>query len=208
MNIKDFILGYLIGKGDGGGGASIEPLTVTENGEYSEEGIAYSPVNVNVAGGGGASNIKTGTFTATTAGQVGTVDTGYDGNGYPIAMLIVVDGGVSNSSNTSWYNLIHRYAVGLYVMTKSVMATAANYMNGTTDYADLILLYKSSTTSATSYNRTGDVNQRIYKQQAPYEDSLATVAIPSKSSFKYVSSDTSYGFAPGITYRYWIIYSE
>ena len=51
MNIKDFILGYLIGKNDGGGGASVEPLTVTENGEYSEEGVAYSPVTVNVAGG-------------------------------------------------------------------------------------------------------------------------------------------------------------
>lgn len=51
MNIKDFILGYLIGKNDGGGGASVEPLTVTENGEYSEEGVAYSPVTVNVSGG-------------------------------------------------------------------------------------------------------------------------------------------------------------
>lgn len=50
MNIKDFILGYLIGKGDGGGGSSvdIEPLSVTENGEYSEEGTAYSPVTVDV----------------------------------------------------------------------------------------------------------------------------------------------------------------
>lgn len=50
MNIKDFILGYVIGKNDGGGGSSvdIEPLSVTQNGEYSEEGIAYSPVTVEV----------------------------------------------------------------------------------------------------------------------------------------------------------------
>lgn len=53
MNIKDFIMGYLIGKQDGGGGSGVdvEPLTVTENGEYSEEGVAYSPVTVNVSGG-------------------------------------------------------------------------------------------------------------------------------------------------------------
>ena len=65
MNIKDFVLGYLIGKGDGGGGSSvdIEPLSVTENGEYSEEGVAYSPVNVNVAGGGGGLEFETGTWT-------------------------------------------------------------------------------------------------------------------------------------------------
>lgn len=33
------------------GGATVEALNVTENGTYSEEGKAYSPVVVNVAGG-------------------------------------------------------------------------------------------------------------------------------------------------------------
>ena len=35
--------------GGGGGGVTVEPLSVTENGTYQEEGKAYSPVNVNVA---------------------------------------------------------------------------------------------------------------------------------------------------------------
>lgn len=35
----------------GGGGVTVEALSVTENGTYSEEGKAYSPVTVNVAGG-------------------------------------------------------------------------------------------------------------------------------------------------------------
>ena len=36
----------------------IEELTVTENGTYSEEGKAYSPVTVNVSGGGTEYDIK------------------------------------------------------------------------------------------------------------------------------------------------------
>lgn len=34
--------------GGGGGGVTVEALSVTENGTYSEEGKAYSPVTVNV----------------------------------------------------------------------------------------------------------------------------------------------------------------
>lgn len=43
---------------------SIEPLSVTENGTYSQSGKAYSPVIVNVSGGGGSVNIDTKTVTA------------------------------------------------------------------------------------------------------------------------------------------------
>ena len=84
MNIKDFILGYLIGKNDGGGGSSvdIEPLSVTENGEYSEEGVAYSPVTVDVpnsytAGDEGkvVSNGGLVSQTSDTVTENGTVDT-------------------------------------------------------------------------------------------------------------------------------------
>ena len=37
--------------GGGGGDVTVEALSVTENGTYSEEGKAYSPVTVDVAGG-------------------------------------------------------------------------------------------------------------------------------------------------------------
>lgn len=75
MNIKDFILGYRIGKGDGGGGSGVdvEPLSVTENGEYSEEGVAYSPVTVNVAGGGGGLEYEQGTWTPNEDTTKGTI---------------------------------------------------------------------------------------------------------------------------------------
>lgn len=45
------------------GGATVEALNVTENGTYSEEGKAYSPVVVNVAGG--SSDFSTAEVTVT-----------------------------------------------------------------------------------------------------------------------------------------------
>ena len=47
--------GYLVLSPDGGGGSvTVEPLSVTQNGTYTaSSGTAYSPVTVNVSGGGG-----------------------------------------------------------------------------------------------------------------------------------------------------------
>lgn len=46
----------------GGTSVEIEALSVTENGTYSEEGKAYSPVTVNVEGGGGGGDFLTVTL--------------------------------------------------------------------------------------------------------------------------------------------------
>lgn len=51
MDILDLIKAKLFGKGGGGGGSTItvEPLSVSENGEYeADEGYAYNPVEVAV----------------------------------------------------------------------------------------------------------------------------------------------------------------
>jgi len=204
MNIKDFIIGYLIGKQDGGGGASVEPLTVTENGEYSEEGVAYSPVTVNVAGGGGgASNIKTGTFT-TTAGEnnyVQDVDTGYTGNGYPIAGIICVDGGLA--ANADWLAMTQK--IGFYAFTKSVFSTTPAYNGGANDKATCHTGYKYSG----NYSKGGTLENLIYIQSNPVNSISGCLAIKDKSTIRcYVNQAADYGFAPGVTYRYWIVYSE
>lgn len=50
--------------GGGGGDVTVEALSVTENGTYSEEGKAYSPVTVNVA-----SDFDTATITLVPSGN-------------------------------------------------------------------------------------------------------------------------------------------
>lgn len=49
------LLGAHIG---GGSSVTVEPLYVTENDTYSEEGKAYSPVTVNVSGGGNFGSLQ------------------------------------------------------------------------------------------------------------------------------------------------------
>ena len=77
---------YAIGKakgGGGGGGVTVEELSVTQNGEYSEEGVAYSPVTVEVpnsyAAGDEGKVVSNGALVAQTAHATvttnGTVDT-------------------------------------------------------------------------------------------------------------------------------------
>lgn len=46
---KDVDILGVVGSYEGGGDVTVEALSVTENGTYSEEGKAYSPVTVNVA---------------------------------------------------------------------------------------------------------------------------------------------------------------
>lgn len=191
----------------GGSVTSIVPLTVTENGEYAEEGKAYSPVTVDVpTGGGGASNIVTGTFTASEG--INALDVGYTGNGYPIAAIFAVDGGLSNPDYTDWYNAVANGAVGMWSMTKSNMTSTPTY-NGsytTTDGCSVSTLRKTS--DAQTYQATGGALVATFAANAnPNSSPNTCIKIADKKTFNYFAS-TAGGLKTGITYRYWIVYSE
>ena len=105
---------------------------------------------------GGASNFVTGTFTTgSTTGTTGTLDVPYTGAGYPLALVIVVEGGMYNSAVTPWYSAVSRYAVGQFVATKANTTTAPSYgTSGAANQGSVQVMYKSSTSSATSYSST------------------------------------------------------
>ena len=79
MELYDLLLAKSL-NGGGGGGVTVEELTVTENGDYSEAGKAYSPVHVNVSGGSSVGqcdllasyNLGEINYSGTTAQEIGT----------------------------------------------------------------------------------------------------------------------------------------
>ena len=67
-DLFDIVVAKKLASG-GGGGVTVEELNVTDNGTYTAPtGKAYSPVKVNVSGGG-SSDFSTATVTVTTSAE-------------------------------------------------------------------------------------------------------------------------------------------
>lgn len=174
------------------------------------------------SGGGGASNVVQGTFTTiSTTGTTSTFTIPYTGSGYPIALFVYIDGGVYNNSstgNTTWYNLIQRYAIGAFYMTKSRITTTPTYTgSGADNYGTIAVIYKSSASSATSYTRTSSVTTAAYKAANANAQNDYTQAVAFKGSGTLVSyyvgyytssSSWSTGLAANTKYAYIAVYSS
>lgn len=80
----------------------IEPLSVTQNGTYSESGKAYSPVIVNVQGGGGSVSVGQTTWTNSSTSTVSHQFTGLSGTP-KFAVLRCTSQLTRSSSNTYYY---------------------------------------------------------------------------------------------------------
>lgn len=83
----------------------IEPLTVTQNGTYAQSGKAYTPVIVNVSGGGGAS-VDTKTVTASNRPSTLSFTSM---KGEPIAWFLKATFTMTSSSSTYYYVDSMRY---------------------------------------------------------------------------------------------------
>lgn len=81
----------------------IEPLTVTTNGTYQESGKAYSPVTVNVSGGG--SSVQYDTKTVTASNYPLSLDF-TSMKGQPKFFVVRLNAQVSSSGNTTYYYIV------------------------------------------------------------------------------------------------------
>lgn len=168
-------------------------------------------------GGGGCTKLVTGTFTTgSTRATAGSVSLSYTGSGYPIAVMIYIDGGAYNNTsggNTTWYASVNRYDVGTFYATKSEMNTTPTYTSSgsvTANGAVAAIIYKNSTSDGTSYTRTSNMSAKMYNSD---NASTSYNCIRFKGNNKtltwYVGNkgSSTIGLAPSTTYAYIIVYS-
>lgn len=157
-------------------------------------------------GGGGASNIVTGTFKGTTTGTAMDITLSYSGSGYPIAAVICPKDGVRG--NDSFKSLVQRYVAAMFCITKANATMAPEY-NKTVTADEYIVLhrYKSSTSNANSYSQTGN-QLYITTGTDATSSNINIMNFKSKTKMSVYIANTSYGFAANIEYTYYIIYSS
>ena len=199
----------------GGGTASFTDVTDTTaaasdvaTGKYFYTAAGVRTQGTNSGGGGGASNFVTGTFTTPSSAGASTLTIPYTGSGYPIACIVVVEGG-AYVSGTDWYSSMQRYAVGQWTMTKSVFSSSPTFTtSGSQNQGVITAIYKNSTSSSTSYTRTSAMNTNTFSSSNATNAAATCVRFKSKTSISYYTNTSSYGLLPDTTYRYFIVYSE
>ena len=164
-------------------------------------------------GGGGDSKFVTGTFTTSSSTSTnGTINIPYTGSGYPIMLVIIVEGGIYNSSVTPWYSSVTRYAVGQITIGKSIATSTPDYgTSGSQNYGSVELIYKNSTSSSTSYSSTRSVTANSYSSSNANGTSTTCVRWKGNKVISYRTgggSSSSYGLLTGTTYRYYVYYSS
>lgn len=171
---------------------------------------------IQTGSGGGATNIAQGTFTTGSSGNTtGSVSLSYSGTGYPVMAMVVIDGGMYNSTssgNTDWYNSKNRYDVGFYAMSKARMTSAPSYStSGADNYGVVDIVYKNSTSNATSYTRTGGTTINTFSSSnAQASTSCIRFKGNAKTMSYYIGNrGSSYiGLARSTTYKYIVVYSS
>ena len=201
----------LIPKTGGGGNAIFaDPSVVTAvasdvaSGKYFLDSSGVLTQGT-ASGGGGASNIVTGTFTGTTTNTAMDLTLNYTGTGYPVAVWIYPTGGLESQDFST---LIGLNTIGSLMAYKYRITQPPTYPTaGTLDEnrADYYYSYKSSSSNASSISPSTSYGQI-------YRNTNAAAGVPfrfkSSSLLSVFIRGTSYGFAANIEYSYYVIYSS
>ena len=162
------------------------------------------------SGGGGASNVVMGSFTAGSEAGDSDISISYTGSGYPIAAIIYPKGGLYN---TSWYDTISRYAVVQWAMTKCFIGNSVPDYSSDSDinYAAISAITKSSTSNANACTAAYGKGLKLYNSNGGVSGSSATNVVVFKSATTMqirTKAASNYGFMQNCDYDYIIIYSS
>ena len=181
--------------------------TVTANNTYDTTLI--NSLTVNVPTGGGASNVKTGSFTAVDNSVI-TIPLNYTGNGYPVAAVIWADKGADNTTDPTW-SIMNSNTIYLYTLCKITADVAPTYNDDTSNDNGAIFVqcYKNDNGGRAVQQNT--VYPAAYTQTSP--DSLwdRKITFSDKTTLNIIpksSTSTRTSFIVGIKYNYCIYYSE
>lgn len=147
------------------------------------------------------SNVVTGSFVPTSSETTETFDIPYDGNGYPIAGIIWVDGG-TNGKTFATQNIVmwYFYKTDANLVPTYDVTNVANQASSGVFYS-----------TGVRFQPNGNSVAYIFNTTAPSSGYYYCVRIQSNTKFSIylgTSSTTSYKFVRNITYRYCFIYSE
>ena len=173
--------------------------TVTQNGTVDTTLI--NSLLVNVSGGGGASNVVTGTFKGTTTGAAMDIDLPYAGSGYPLACMIYPSAG--NAAGSPFGDLIQAYAIGFFAFVRNAPTYSAIPASGIVE-----CVYKTNSSAATAYTRNGSFAVSCYNDSAASGSYSGAAKIRSATKMSVYIASNSYGFAANIEYTYHVIYSS
>lgn len=177
-------------------------------------GLVSKIGDIQTGGGTSCPRMVTGSFTTgSTRASTGTVSINYTGTGYPIAVMIYIDGGAYNP-DTTWYNTVAQYDADSFTMTKAQMTSTPTFVSSGSVPANqgvATVTYKSNASTATTHTRAGSQSAVFFNSSAAttgyncirFKDSTKTLSY-------YIGSSASnrVGLAPSQTYHYIIIYSS
>ena len=182
-------------------------ISITENGTVDV--AQYARALVDVAGGGGASNVVTGSFLFDTNGAH-TIELPYTGSGWPVAIAIFPkDGPYTYDTHLERFMLVSMLCIKGYAGTApDYTQTAA--LNG----AQIDAVYKSSASAASTQNVSMGTTNRMYNSNGtatPGQANALRILSANRLSVymkKRTSTTSDYGFSTEVTYSYVVIYSE
>lgn len=157
------------------------------------------------SGGGGASNIVIGKFTAGSTGAAHSVTIPYTGNGYPIAAMVFPSTG-AYKSGSDWYTSYQKYTIAQWTFSKSDQSSTPTYTtSGAANQGVTTWIYKNS--SSTNYSRSSAMNTNVLSSSNATGAGATCCRFKSKTELSYYSASTSYGLLSGEEYKYIVVYS-